>query len=64
MRCKAVNWTESNTLATADLSNATDTLSFNVLMNTQEGLYRLDKNGTPQLALAKKSQRFKGRQNL
>lgn len=55
MRCKAVNWTESNTLATADLSNATDTLSFNVLMNTQEGLYRLDKNGTPQLALAKKA---------
>lgn len=49
-----LNWTESNTLATADLSKATDTLSFNVLMNTQEGLYRLDKNGTPQLALAKK----------
>ena len=50
-----LNWTESNTLATADLSKATDTLSFNVLMNTQEGLYRLDKNGTPQLALAKKA---------
>lgn len=50
-----LNWTESNTLATADLAKATDTLSFNVLMNTQEGLYRLDKKGTPQPALAQKA---------
>ncbi|GAF39764.1 oligopeptide ABC transporter, periplasmic oligopeptide-binding protein OppA [Agrilactobacillus composti DSM 18527 = JCM 14202] len=48
-----LNWTESIELATADASKATDTLSFNVLLNTQEGLYRLDKNGTPKLALAK-----------
>ena len=50
---QVLNWTESTELATADASKATDTLSFNVLLNTQEGLYRLDKNGTPKLALAK-----------
>lgn len=38
---QVLNWTESSELATADLSQATDTLSFNTLMNTQEGLYRL-----------------------
>ncbi|MCW3779206.1 peptide ABC transporter substrate-binding protein [Levilactobacillus namurensis] len=47
-----LNWTESSELATADLSKATDTLSFTVLQNTQEGLYRLDKSGTPKNALA------------
>jgi peptide/nickel transport system substrate-binding protein/oligopeptide transport system substrate-binding protein len=52
---QTLNWTESSTLATADLAKATDTLSFNVLLNTQEGLYRLDKNGTPQKALATKT---------
>lgn len=58
-----LNWTESNTLATADLSKATDTLSFNVLMNTQEGLYRWTKTARRSL-LWQKSQRFKGRQDL
>ncbi|WP_416354071.1 peptide ABC transporter substrate-binding protein [Agrilactobacillus fermenti] len=53
---QVLNWTESNELATADISKATDTLSFNVLLNTQEGLYRLDKNGTPQPALATKTE--------
>ncbi|KRM05536.1 ABC-type oligopeptide transport system, periplasmic component [Liquorilactobacillus ghanensis DSM 18630] len=52
---QTLNWTESSTLATADLAKATDTLSFNVLLNTQEGLYRLDKNGTPEKALATKT---------
>ncbi|MSE22775.1 peptide ABC transporter substrate-binding protein, partial [Lactobacillus parabuchneri] len=49
---QTLNWTENTALATADISKATDTLSFDVLMNTQEGLYRLDKNGTPKGALA------------
>ncbi|GAK47856.1 ABC-type oligopeptide transport system, periplasmic component [Secundilactobacillus oryzae JCM 18671] len=40
-----LNWTEASTLATADLSKATDTLSFNTLMETQEGLYRLNSKG-------------------
>lgn len=47
-----LRWTEQMTIATADLSKATDTLSFQTLMNVQEGLYRLDKNGKPQPALA------------
>ena len=59
-----LNWTESNTLATADLSKATDTLSFNVLMNTQEGLYRLDKNGTPHIIDFDKARYLKNRRLL
>ncbi|GBG94821.1 oligopeptide ABC transporter substrate-binding protein [Ligilactobacillus salitolerans] len=55
-----LRWTEASTLATADLSKATDTLSFNTLMNTQEGLYRLDKNGKPQPALAVKTKKSNG----
>src|SRR5699024_8789425 len=52
-----LHWTEASTLATADLSKATDTLSFNTLMNTQEGLYRLDKKGKPKPALAVKTEK-------
>ena len=52
-----LRWTEASTIATGDLSLATDTLSFNTLMNTQEGLYRLDKNGKPQPALAVKTKK-------
>lgn len=55
-----LRWTEASTLATADLSKATDTLSFNTLMNTQEGLYRLDKKGQPQPALAVKTKKSNG----
>lgn len=47
-----LNWTESSELASADLAKATDTLSFTVLQNTQEGLYRLNSKGTPANALA------------
>lgn len=49
---QVLNWTESSDLASADLSKATDTLSFTVLQNTQEGLYRLNSKGTPANALA------------
>lgn len=52
---QVLNWTESSQISTADLSQATDTLSFNVLMNTQEGLYRLNSKGTPTGALATKT---------
>lgn len=44
-KTQELNWTEASTLATADLSKATDTLSFNTLMETQEGLYRLNSKG-------------------
>ncbi|MGX6428422.1 peptide ABC transporter substrate-binding protein [Levilactobacillus yonginensis] len=47
-----LNWTESSELASSDLAQATDTLSFTVLQNTQEGLYRLNSKGVPANALA------------
>lgn len=50
---KVLTWTETSTLATQDQSLATDSLSFQTLLNTQEGLYRLDKQQKPKLALAK-----------
>lgn len=40
-----LNWTEAQELATNDLAKATDTESFNVLLNTQSGLYRLKDSG-------------------
>ncbi|MFC6259887.1 peptide ABC transporter substrate-binding protein [Levilactobacillus fujinensis] len=49
---QVLNWTESSELASSDLAQATDTLSFTVLQNTQEGLYRLNDKGTPANALA------------
>lgn len=52
---QTLRWTEATALATADISKATDTLSFDVLMNTQEGLYRLNSKGTPVGALATKT---------
>lgn len=52
---QVLNWTESSQISTVDLAQATDTLSFNVLMNTQEGLYRLNSKGTPTNALATKT---------
>lgn len=50
---KVLTWTETSTLATQDQSLTTDSLSFQTLLNTQEGLYRLDKQQKPKLALAK-----------
>lgn len=49
-----LRWTEATELPTDDPAQATDTLSFNVLLNTQEGLYRAsDKGQKTTLALAK-----------
>ncbi|MCO6540738.1 MAG: peptide ABC transporter substrate-binding protein [Lactobacillus sp.] len=50
-----LNWTENVEISSIDNAQATDTLSFNVLLNTQENLYRLDKKGKPQPALAEKT---------
>lgn len=55
-----LNWTESSELATNDLAKATDTLSFTVLQNTQEGLYRLNSKGTPANALTTKTELTNG----
>ncbi|MCW3779207.1 peptide ABC transporter substrate-binding protein [Levilactobacillus namurensis] len=49
---QVLNWSESQELATSDLSKVTDTVSFTMLQNTQEGLYRLDKTGKPANAIA------------
>ncbi|GEA74306.1 peptide ABC transporter substrate-binding protein [Lactobacillus delbrueckii subsp. delbrueckii] len=50
---QVLNWTESAQFSTQDPSLTTDSTSFQALLNTQEGLYRLDKKQKPQLALAK-----------
>ncbi|MEJ6347672.1 peptide ABC transporter substrate-binding protein [Holzapfeliella sp. He02] len=52
---KTLNFVESQELPTADLSLATDTVSFTVLNNVYEGLYRQDKDN--QLALAGASEK-------
>ncbi|XJZ61538.1 peptide ABC transporter substrate-binding protein [Lactobacillus delbrueckii subsp. bulgaricus] len=50
---QVLNWTESAQISTQDPSLTTDSTSFQALLNTQEGLYRLDKKQKLQLALAK-----------
>ncbi len=51
---QVLRWTENGQLPTNDPAQATDTLSFNVLLNTQEGLYRASNKGQKtNLALAK-----------
>ncbi len=50
------NWTESAELPTMDISKSTDVVSSDMLNNTNEGLYRIGKNGsiTPGIAKATK----------
>lgn len=50
---QTLNWSETTQLSTQDPSLATDTTSFQALLNTGDGLYRLDKNNKPKLSLAK-----------
>lgn len=53
---QVLHWSEASGLTTMDPAQATDTLSFNVLLNTQEGLYRTDRTGRNAApALAKKT---------
>lgn len=53
---QTANWTESAELPTMDISKSTDVVSSNALNNTNEGLYRLGKNGkvTPGIAKSTK----------
>lgn len=53
---QVLNWSETTQLSTQDPSLATDTTSFQALLNTGDGLYRLDKNNKPQLSLATKAE--------
>lgn len=57
---QVLNWTESAQISTQDPSLTTDSTSFQALLNTQEGLYRLDKQQKPQLALAKSAKLTNG----
>ncbi|MDR3190130.1 MAG: peptide ABC transporter substrate-binding protein [Lactobacillaceae bacterium] len=50
---KTINWTEVSDLTTMDSSKATDSVTFDSLLATNEMLYRNDKNGKPTLAAAK-----------
>lgn len=49
---QVLNWNETSELATLDPSKASDSLSFDMIGNSQEGLYRLDKKSQPKPALA------------
>ena len=50
---QTLNWSETSSIVTNDPSQSTDTVSFQTMTNTQEGIYRLtDKGQKPQLALA------------
>ncbi|WP_288558035.1 peptide ABC transporter substrate-binding protein [uncultured Lactobacillus sp.] len=57
---QVLNWSETIQLSTQDPSLATDTTSFQALLNTGDGLYRLDKNNKPKLSLAKSVKTSKG----
>ncbi|MCV3328442.1 peptide ABC transporter substrate-binding protein [Pediococcus ethanolidurans] len=57
---QVVNWTESSELPSIDPSLATDEISFNLLNNTNEGLYRLGKNNKIEPGMATKTTVSKG----
>lgn len=57
---QVLNWSETTQLSTQDPSLATDTTSSQALLNTGDGLYRLDKNNKPRLSLAKSVKTSKG----
>lgn len=52
---QVINWSETAELPSMDLSTATDTVSFNMLNNTNEGLYSIGKNSKVSNALATKT---------
>lgn len=48
-----LNWNEASELPTMDLSKATDTISFDMLNNSMEGLLRIGKNSKVEPGIAK-----------
>lgn len=54
-RKQVLNWPKGAQITTQDPSLATDTGSFQDLLNTGDGLYRFDKNNKPKLSLATKA---------
>ena len=51
---QVLNWSESGELMTIDPSTAVDAVSFDIINNSQEGLYRYTKNNKVEPALAQK----------
>ncbi|TWW12885.1 peptide ABC transporter substrate-binding protein [Dellaglioa algida] len=52
---QVINWSETAELPSMDLSKATDAVSFDMLNNTNEGLYSIGKNSKVSNALATKT---------
>lgn len=52
---QVLNWSYDSELPTLDPSTATDTISFDMLNNSMEGLYRIGKNSSIQPGLATKT---------
>ncbi|NME32347.1 peptide ABC transporter substrate-binding protein [Ligilactobacillus ruminis] len=52
---QVLNWNETAELPTMDLSKATDVVSFDMLNNTMEGLYRLGKDSKIEPGIATKT---------
>jgi len=52
---QTVNWMESSQLPSMDSSKATDQISFNMMNNTNEGLYRLGKDNKVEAGMATKT---------
>mgnify|MGYP003218423784 FL=1 len=50
---QVLNWNEASELPTMDLSKATDTISFDMLNNSMEGLLRIGKNSKVEPGIAK-----------
>ncbi|KRM89353.1 peptide ABC transporter substrate-binding protein [Liquorilactobacillus vini] len=53
---QVLNWNENSELPTMDLSKATDVVSFDMLNNSMEGIYRLGKDSKIEPGLATKTQ--------
>ena len=56
---QVLNRTENQEIPTMDTSKSTDTLGAQILGNTMEGLYRLDKDNKPIPAAAESSTKVK-----
>lgn len=61
---QVLNRTETNEIPTMDTSKNTDTLGSQILGNTMEGLYRLDKDNKPIPAAAESSTKSEDGKNI
>ena len=61
---QVLNRTENQEIPTMDTSKSTDTLGSQILGNTMEGLYRLDKDNKPIPAAAESSTKSEDGKNI